>query len=233
MHRVKENTKKVKPKWASDKHTLSTVKNLKSLGLTNEEMATIFGFKARQLGRLQENHPEFKQALVEGKANLHDRLVAKLVVAATGYDYDETRVKKDSKKKIVETITTTRHQPPSASLLIFLMTNQWGNPTERWKGWKVQRDTLPSKSLVIKIDGKAESDKICKLAGKLFGETGNGKEGAGQNLETEQPAPRKRIPSKEIPAQQGLRERKEEKMVQGQQGKGTSSGLEMQTEKTI
>jgi len=170
MHIAKEKAKKVKAKWASDKHTLSTVKNLKSLGVTNEEMSAIFGFKSRQLRRLQENHPEFRQALVEGKANLHDRLVAKLVVAATGYDYDEVRIKKDSKKKIVETITTTRHQPASASLLIFLMTNQWGDTTERWKGWKVQRDTLPSKSLTIKIDGKAESDKICKLAGKLFGE---------------------------------------------------------------
>ena len=157
-------------KWASAKHTCDTARNLKALGLLDEEIAVIFGFRPGQLARLKKNYPELKEAIAEGKKNLHDRLVAQMVLAAAGYDYDEVKVRKGRDGKILDTTTITKHIPANAPLFMFLMTNQWGDPTERWKGWKIRKDSLPSSRITIKIDGKTEAEKISKLAGKLFGE---------------------------------------------------------------
>jgi len=172
MNRAKSKKKAEirRAKWPSDKHTCNTARNLKSLGLLDEEIAAVFGFLPRQLKRLKKNHPKLKEAITEGKKNLHDRLVAQMVIAAAGYDYDEVKVRKDGSGKILDKTTITKHIPANAPLFMFLMTNQWGDSTERWKGWKIRKDSLPSNRITIKIDGKTEAAKISKLAGKLFGE---------------------------------------------------------------
>ena len=166
----KNRAKDLSAKWASDKHTCNTAKNLKSLGLLETEIAAIFGILPRQLRRLKQNHPKLREAIVEGKKVLHDRLVAQMVLAAAGYDYNEVKTRKDKKGNLIDTTITTKHIPANAPLFMFLMTNQWGDPTENWRGWKIRKDAQLTKSLTIKIDGKTEAAKISKLAGKLFGE---------------------------------------------------------------
>lgn len=157
--------------WGEDDRVCEIARRLRSLGLTQEDIAQVFGIGRRTLYDVRKAHPKFEEALKRGKVKLHDKfLLPHLVLAATGYDYEESCVKYDKNGKQSSKHVYTKHQPPNAQLFMCLLMNQFPKGTEMWpEGWKVRQiGGQDSRNLIVKIDAKADIEQIGRLAGKLF-----------------------------------------------------------------
>ena len=142
--------------------------NLTALGLTQVEIANIFGVTASTIKYAKGKSEDMKEACKKGKEKLHDMLVAQMVLAASGYDYTEKVVHRDANNKVTKKIESVRHIPASPPMMMFLMTNQFPDGTPMFpKGWRIKRELLERKNINLRITGKMEKEKIKEFAGKL------------------------------------------------------------------
>jgi hypothetical protein len=126
-----------------------------------------------------------KEDYAEAKNNLHDGLVGRLIVAATGSEAVETRkqykiVKKPNgftasgkqkyarSRELVSEHVTTKEIPPSPQLLMYLLANQFADGSEKWLGWKARKE-VESTHTQLKLNAEFDADTIRRLAGSLFG----------------------------------------------------------------
>lgn len=166
----KERKNKTKPTthWSGNKKVQQIATHLAEMGLTSDDMAYIFGIARWSIQEAKRRCPEFKEAVLVGKEKLHDILVAQMVLAATGYFYDEVRKKVNPQGKIIEKTITKKHVPANAQLMMFLMCNQWPDGTVRWPdGWKIKSEVMHKKETFSQEPGQLEADKISRLAGGL------------------------------------------------------------------
>ncbi|AOJ69348.1 MULTISPECIES: hypothetical protein [Burkholderia] len=99
------------------------------LGATDKELADFFCVSERTIGSWKNEHPDFLQALKEGK-DLSDAEVAdKLFRRATGYSHPAVKFFVINGK--VVTKNYTEHYPPDTAAAIFWLKNrrkaQWRN----------------------------------------------------------------------------------------------------------
>jgi len=155
--------------WGGVRKVQEITQRLAALGLTVEDIADIFGITRRRLNQVKAATPQMQEAFTRGKENLHDMLVAQMVLAATGYDYEDKNIKKDAKGNVKEISIFKKHQPPNAQLFMFLFTNQFAKGTERWpEGWKIKRVIDDNQNVSININAKIDTAQIRRLAGRLF-----------------------------------------------------------------
>ena len=158
----KVQANKVKNHWSQEKKIQNITKNLVGLGLTQEDVASVLGIPSRTLREARKRTPELQAAVDDGKSQLHNLLLAQMVLAATGYDYEETRTEREASGKVKKFITFQKRMPPNAQLYQFLMSNRWPDT------WKIRKEFI-QKRFEARATIALEAKDIDKLAGKLLG----------------------------------------------------------------
>ena len=162
MLTVEQKVKNTHTEAANTKRKLTAMKKrfniahreLLKIGLSQQQIQSIFGMCENKLKVLRDNDPEIMIAYQEAMDFLEDKLTMKLIVQAVGYNYEEEKEfyeitpKGGWKKKRKEVYK--RHQPGSTSAFIFLLANRWKD------NWKV------SKELVSKKEGYDSEPNVRK-----------------------------------------------------------------------
>jgi len=112
-------------------------------GLTDAEFSAALGIAESSLYNYQNKHPEFREAIRQGKRGPNKVIEAAVFKAAAGYDYteekyervvtvtkDATTGKERQSVRYVLTERTVKHQPPNATLAKFYLVNR---APEAWK----------------------------------------------------------------------------------------------------
>jgi len=96
--------------------------NLCLLGATDADLARFFGFDERTINRWKDSHPEFAEALREGKEGADANIGKSLFQRATGYSHPSEEI------KVVEgeivRVPITKQYPPDTTAMIFWLKNR-------------------------------------------------------------------------------------------------------------
>lgn len=92
---------------------------------TEGNIARKLGVSQQTFEKYKRNHPELREALQKGKAELVSTLRETLLKKAKGYYYKETRttVRVESGKKVTETVTFEKFAQPDTGALHLLLKN--------------------------------------------------------------------------------------------------------------
>lgn len=122
---------KFKPEYVKQAEALSR------LGLTDIEMAEVFGVSVRTLHRWKVESEEFCHSLKAGKDHADERVARALFMRATGYEYVEQqaiKTKVGQHEEKVEVVEVERHAPADTTAAIFWLKNrrpeQWRDKTQ-------------------------------------------------------------------------------------------------------
>lgn len=160
----KKNTKNIM--WETSQGMISTVmKNLAAKGCSTEEIAEILGVSKNYLLKKKNELPVLEEALIEGTSTSTQRALAAMYKKAIGgYPVFETTIEDVYiKGKGMATKMKTKHTvaEPEPGLLKFILTNRdplkWTENMQSLKG-RINEDR----------PGKAEADKINRLAGEIL-----------------------------------------------------------------
>lgn len=110
-------------------HCLDQVKAIAMRGLTDSEMAAVFGIKPELIQRWKEFYPDFEKAIEEGRTHADAKVVEALYLKATGYYHPDTKVHWD-KHGDAQTLEVMKHYPPSDKAIEMWLTNR---QKEHWK----------------------------------------------------------------------------------------------------
>ncbi len=107
-------------------------KKLALLGATDVQVANFFNVVESTIYEWKEAHPEFSEALREGKNELDATVVRSLFQRATGYSHPEDKIFNNNGEEMI--VHTTKHYPPDATSMIFWLKNR--QPAE----WRDKQD---------------------------------------------------------------------------------------------
>ena len=114
------------------------VREMAEEGLTDNEMWLQLKISKVSFYNYQDKHPEFREAIVEGKRSPNKRVEKKLIDRCLGYDYEETH----TSQKILgngRTVTSVKkikkHIPPDVLAIKFWLINR------DKKRWNIKSDT--------------------------------------------------------------------------------------------
>jgi hypothetical protein len=119
---------------------------LSKLGLTDVEMADIFGVSVRTLHRWKGESEEFCHSLTAGKELADTRIERSLYQRAAGYGFVEQqaiKVKVGPHEEKVEIVDVERHMPPDTTAGIFWLKNRKSGD---WRDKVTQEHTGPNGS---------------------------------------------------------------------------------------
>lgn len=105
-------------------------------GYTDKQLAEFFEVTEQTVNNWKKKHPEFFEALKEGKA-VADKLVERsLFERATGYECPEDKIFNNNGEALV--VPTTKHYPPDTTACIFWLKNrkpeEWREDKDKDKG---------------------------------------------------------------------------------------------------
>jgi len=127
---------------------LKQARFLAEKGCTDVEMAGFFEVSEKTLNTWKKEHPDFMEALRNGKAVADDKVQNALFQRAIGYSHPDTHV---SIHQGVPTLTPiTKHLPPETTAAIFWLKNR--RPSE-WRD-KTTIDANHSGEITIVIGGE-------------------------------------------------------------------------------
>ena len=109
-------------------------KKLAQEGLINLEIAKQLGISEDSFYKYMRLHPEFREAVDEGKVVVDDKVESMLLKRALGYDYEETKVIADEEGRPVQFIKTKKHASPDVGAAAFWLKNR------RPEKWRDRRD---------------------------------------------------------------------------------------------
>lgn len=128
-------------------------------GLIDKDIARALGIGLRTLNDWKKAHPEFVDALKEGKAEVDAKVEDSLLKRALGYDYEENEVSSDGNAKKVK--KTKKHMAADVTACIFWLKNRQPN---KWRDVNRQEitgpDGKPIQGQVISTHEQALVDKI-------------------------------------------------------------------------
>lgn len=101
-------------------------------GLTDKEIAKKLGISKSAFYSYQSLFPEFRDAIIRGKAPIDFEAENALLKRALGYQYEEahTEIRKVGEKEYKLVRKVTKHVPPDVTALIFWLKNRM---KDRWK----------------------------------------------------------------------------------------------------
>lgn len=102
---------------------LSKVTQLCRLGATDEELAEFLDIAVSTLNKWKMEYPEFMEAIKKGKIISDAKVVDSLYKRATGYKYNEQRIKSVG-GEVCEEITTVKEVPPDPTACFFWLKNR-------------------------------------------------------------------------------------------------------------
>lgn len=94
------------------------------LGLTDVEMAKYFGIVEKTFYNWQNEHPEFLQAIKEGKEEADAKVADSLYKRAMGYSHPAVKIFADPKTGAEKVVEYTEHYPPDPTSMIFWLKNR-------------------------------------------------------------------------------------------------------------
>lgn len=94
------------------------------LGARNEDIARFFGISVKTVYRWQQEHPEFDEALKQGKEHADAAVAESLYKRARGYNFVAQKVVLNKSSKLHETVAYEAHQPPDTVACIFWLKNR-------------------------------------------------------------------------------------------------------------
>lgn len=103
-------------------------KKLALLGAKDKDIAAVFGVSEQTLNTWKNKHPEFLDALKEGKDTADANVAASLYHRALGYSHPEVDIRVVD-KAIVQT-PLIKHYPPDTTAAIFWLKNR---QREQWR----------------------------------------------------------------------------------------------------
>ena len=149
---------------------------LKSAGFSNDDIGWALGvYGGGTVRDWMDSHPDFKVAIEHGREKTRQRLVAKGIRAASGYDYEESNEKWittnqiDEEGKPIEVLKERsvfkKHSPPDTKLLLSFLAVLDPNFRKIWTG-----EQKLNKSVTVKLSGKADQENIRNLFEGLLAE---------------------------------------------------------------
>jgi hypothetical protein len=171
IHIAKYNPSRAKAK-EEDKVLQDVVRNMASAGLTDRDIAKFIGTKLSQLKKRIGEIPTLEAALVQGRSEATQKMVAMAYQVAMGGMVTQKvkeRINARGEKSIE--IMTEEH-PPNPQMIQFWLTNQAPD------SWKYSRQLIKEDAQGFNTDGKTlESDKITRLSREIFECHPDGSEG--------------------------------------------------------
>lgn len=131
---------------------LNRIKKLVMLGATEEEVADFFGICPATVANYKNEHPEFLEALKEGKAMSDAQVEKSLFQRATGYSHPEEKIFCSEGEIIKE--DTVKHYPPDTTACIFWLKNR------KPKEWREKLDLGGADGGSLKITLTKEDENI-------------------------------------------------------------------------
>jgi transposase len=146
-------------KYNQDVHVKQAYE-LALLGLTDIEMAAVFGVSEKTMYNWQEEHPAFLQALKDGKYLADAKVTQSLYRRATGYEHKAVKIVADAKTGAEHQVEYIERYPPDTTACIFWLKNR---QRAKWRD-RVENDTTINGGLSLTNLTPAEVDaEIAKL----------------------------------------------------------------------
>jgi hypothetical protein len=122
-------------------------------GLSDDEMADIFGLSPKLLKNWKRQYPDFKKAIEHGRTLADARVVRALFEKAIGYSHPNEHVHFDA-EGVVSTYENIKHYPPDTGAIKMWLTNR---QKEHWADRSEQRHGLADNALPgIRDESKKE-----------------------------------------------------------------------------
>jgi transposase-like protein len=158
-----------------------TVKFLASRGATNVEMADALGITTVTLWNWANKHPEFGDAISQGKLEMFDPKVERsLAERALGYYVDVEELKVIGDEPVI--VTVRKYFPPDVTAIIFFLKNRLGYKWRDVQERRIVGDLKSSEEWLVEV----QKDILELQAGRLIDglpatvpQRGNGKKRNG------------------------------------------------------
>jgi hypothetical protein len=146
-----------------DKNMEYILRNMAAVGLTDKEISEFVGVKLAQLKRRLKQIPNLEAALVEGRSEATQKMVAQMYMVAMGGLVTQ-KIKERINGRGEKTIEImTEEAPPNPQMMMFWLTNTASDK------WKYSRQLVKEDTMGLNVDGKQlESDKITRLSREIF-----------------------------------------------------------------
>lgn len=134
------------------------------LGLTDVEMARVWGVSEATIYNWKEDHFDFLEALQRGKDAADANVASRLYQRAMGYSHPAVKIFNDQGSPLE--VEYTEHYPPDTTACIFWLKNR-----QRGK-WRDRQDVEQTVNANVKAEVEATvqvgglADKLAKLAKK-------------------------------------------------------------------
>lgn len=130
---------------------VAQVFKLALLGLTDVEMAGVFGVAESTFHKWKKDHPEFSESLNSGKEDADADVVVKLRERAMGYEHEDVDIRV-VEGQIVKTPIIKKYPPDPTSAIFWLKNRQSG----KWRDKQVVEATVTHLGEVLaQIDGSS------------------------------------------------------------------------------
>jgi len=131
---------------------------LSAAGMEEPEIANLLGVRLGSLKAQLLRVPALEEALVAGKSQATQHMVAQLFKTAIGGQVYQEVVEKINSKGEKTTTIITKESPPNALLMMFWLTNRDGD------NWRNIRQLLKETHKESSYGNFAEADKIARLS---------------------------------------------------------------------
>lgn len=143
-------------KAGGDDKVPAIARQLCDLGATEEQLGAAFGVSRRTITTWEQQHPKFREAILEGRKGPDDQVVRSLFERATGYQHPEDKIFYDSKTGEPVVVPTVKHYAPDTTAMIFWLKNR------RPEDWRDRQETKISTDgdlarVLAAIDGQTKS----------------------------------------------------------------------------
>lgn len=100
------------------------------LGATDVQLADFFGVTDTTIVNWRNKHPEFREAVREGKLEADAKVAESLYRRACGYSHDAVKIVADAKTGTEHVVPYVEHYPPDTTACIYWLKNR---APEHWR----------------------------------------------------------------------------------------------------
>lgn len=129
------------------------------LGATNEELADFLGVSYATLKHWKDKNPEFKQAVMKGKAVADAKVAEALYQRAIGYSHNEDKIFQHEGSPII--VPTKKHYPPDTAAAFIWLRNR------RPKDWRQQPEVIQHEHTVKELKVVKASEYLMEVSKKV------------------------------------------------------------------
>lgn len=105
---------------------LEQVQAVAMRGLSDDEMADLFGVSRKLMTAWKKFYPDFAKAIEKGRTKADAKVIESLYKLATGYSHEDTKFA-THEGEITDSVTYQKHYPPNFQAIQFWLTNRQGS----------------------------------------------------------------------------------------------------------